>query len=146
MCQLGIVKSKQRDSEVLYCPGICLKIEEMLKNCSKCADFWLPRQLTRIPKSIQRFYHDYKRVRGPHALLNPGNEVKNQPCPENPKWSPGIIVRPHNVLRSYVVGCGSQEYCRNIQHIQQTKVKANDASHRPDYVQWTEMSETMSDK
>ncbi|RXN02293.1 putative protein K02A2.6-like protein [Labeo rohita] len=44
---LGIVKSKQRACEVLYWPGMSAKIEEMIKNCSKCADFQnrLPREL-----------------------------------------------------------------------------------------------------
>ncbi len=43
---LGIVKSKQRACEVLYWPGMSAEIEEMIKNCSKCADFQnrLPRQ------------------------------------------------------------------------------------------------------
>ena len=43
---LGVVKCKQRAHEVLYWPGISAVIEEMVRNCSKCADFQnkLPRQ------------------------------------------------------------------------------------------------------
>uniref|UniRef100_A0A8C5Q6Q9 Gypsy retrotransposon integrase-like protein 1 n=1 Tax=Leptobrachium leishanense TaxID=445787 RepID=A0A8C5Q6Q9_9ANUR len=43
---LGIVKNKQRAREVLYWPGMSSVIEQMVKNCGKCADFQnkLPRQ------------------------------------------------------------------------------------------------------
>ena len=43
---LGIVKSKQRACEALYWPGMSAQIEEVVRNCSLCADFQnkLPRQ------------------------------------------------------------------------------------------------------
>ena len=43
---LGIVKSKQRAREALYWPGMSAQIEEVVRNCSLCADFQnkLPRQ------------------------------------------------------------------------------------------------------
>ena len=43
---LGIVKSKQRASEMLYWPGMSAEIENMIKNCGKCAEVQnrLPRQ------------------------------------------------------------------------------------------------------
>lgn len=42
---LGMVKSKQGAREVLYWPGMSAQIEEVVRNCSKCADFQnkLPR-------------------------------------------------------------------------------------------------------
>ncbi|KAL0153751.1 hypothetical protein M9458_050972 [Cirrhinus mrigala] len=42
---LGMVKSKQRAREVLCWPGMSAEIEEVIRNCSKCADFQnkLPR-------------------------------------------------------------------------------------------------------
>lgn len=36
---LGIVKSKQRAREVFYWPGLNSDIEQLVKNCCKCADF-----------------------------------------------------------------------------------------------------------
>lgn len=44
---LGIVKSKQRAREVLYWPGMSAEIEEVVKNCSKCAEF--QNKLPRLP-------------------------------------------------------------------------------------------------
>lgn len=44
---LGIVKSKQRVREVLYWPGMSAEIEEVVKNCSKCAEF--QNKLPRLP-------------------------------------------------------------------------------------------------
>ena len=43
---LGTVKSKQRAREALYWPGMSAQIEEVVRNCSLCADFQnkLPRQ------------------------------------------------------------------------------------------------------
>ena len=43
---LGIVKSKQRAREVLYWPGMSAEIENMIRNCGKCAEIQnrLPRQ------------------------------------------------------------------------------------------------------
>lgn len=43
---MGIVKSKQRARETLYWPGMSAQIEEVIRNCSLCADFQnkLPRQ------------------------------------------------------------------------------------------------------
>ncbi|KAL2104348.1 hypothetical protein ACEWY4_001216 [Coilia grayii] len=43
---MGIVKSKQRARETLYWPGMSAQIEEVIRNCSLCADFKnkLPRQ------------------------------------------------------------------------------------------------------
>lgn len=42
---LGMVKSKQRVRKVLYRPGMSAENEEVVRNCSKCADFQnkLPR-------------------------------------------------------------------------------------------------------
>ncbi|XP_077394993.1 visual pigment-like receptor peropsin isoform X1 [Festucalex cinctus] len=43
---LGVVKSKQRAREVLYWPGMSAEIEDMIRNCSKCAEIQnkLPRE------------------------------------------------------------------------------------------------------
>lgn len=43
---LGIVKSRQRAREVLYWPGMSAEIENMIRNCCKCAEIQnrLPRQ------------------------------------------------------------------------------------------------------
>ena len=43
---LGIVKSKQRAREVLYWPGMSAEIEDMIRNCCKCAEVQnrLPRE------------------------------------------------------------------------------------------------------
>lgn len=42
---LGMVKSKQSACEVLYWPGVSAEIEDIVRNCSKCAEFQnrLPR-------------------------------------------------------------------------------------------------------
>ena len=36
---LGIVKCRQRAREVLFWPGMSLEIEQMVNNCSVCADY-----------------------------------------------------------------------------------------------------------
>lgn len=43
---LGMVKTKQRVREVLYWPGMSAEIEDMIRNCSKCAEIQnrLPKQ------------------------------------------------------------------------------------------------------
>ena len=38
-CHLGIVKCRQRAREVLFWPGMSLDVEQMVTNCSVCADF-----------------------------------------------------------------------------------------------------------
>ena len=44
---LGMVKSKQRAREVLYWPGMSAEIENLIRNCAKCAD--LQNRLPKLP-------------------------------------------------------------------------------------------------
>ncbi|KAF7648893.1 hypothetical protein LDENG_00150510 [Lucifuga dentata] len=72
---LGIVKSKQRAREVLYWPGMNAEIENMIRNCSKCAEFQnkLPRQPlkpTETPElPFEEVASDIFEFEGKHYLL-----------------------------------------------------------------------------
>uniref|UniRef100_A0A8C5PPV9 Gypsy retrotransposon integrase-like protein 1 n=1 Tax=Leptobrachium leishanense TaxID=445787 RepID=A0A8C5PPV9_9ANUR len=72
---LGIVKSKQRAREVLYWPGMSSVIEQMVKNCGKCADFQnkLPRQPLRPTETpsfpFEEVASDLFEFEGTHYIL-----------------------------------------------------------------------------
>ena len=72
---LGMVKSKQRAREVLYWPGMSAEIEEVVRNCSKCADFQnkLPRhplKPTETPEfPFEKVASDLFEFEGKHYIL-----------------------------------------------------------------------------
>ena len=73
---LGIVKCRQRAREVLFWPGMSLDVEQMVTNCSVCADF-AKKQPTEplkptVPPSLpwQKIGTDLFEFQGEHYLLS----------------------------------------------------------------------------
>ena len=73
---LGIVKCRQRAREVLFWPGMSLDVEQMVTNCSVCADL-AKKQPTRslkptVPPSLpwQNIGTDLFEFQGEHYLLS----------------------------------------------------------------------------
>ena len=73
---LGIVKCRQRAREVLFWPGMSLDVEQMVTNCSLCADF-AKKQPTEplkptVPPSLpwQKIGTDRFEFQGEHYLLS----------------------------------------------------------------------------
>ncbi|XP_035989083.1 uncharacterized protein K02A2.6-like [Fundulus heteroclitus] len=72
---LGIVKSKQRAREVLYWLGMSAEIEEVVKDCSKCAEFQnklprLPLKPTETPElPFELVASDIFEFEGKHLIL-----------------------------------------------------------------------------
>lgn len=72
---LGIVKNKQRAREVLYWPGMNAQIEEVVKNCSTCAEFQnklpkLPMKPTETPElPFEQVGSDIFEFEGKHYII-----------------------------------------------------------------------------
>ncbi|KAL7393165.1 hypothetical protein ABVT39_007388 [Epinephelus coioides] len=98
------------------------------------------KQLLDKTKDTQKFYHDRKRAGNHLVVLKPGDEVRMQPYPGSHKWSPGVVIKQHNVPRSYVVDCGNKEYRHNSQHLRKSTAAANHPRHWICQEPWTETS------
>ena len=77
---LGIAKCRQRAREVLFWPGISVDVEQMVTNCSVCADF-AKKQPTEplrstVPPSFpwQKIGTDLFEFHGEHYLLSVAKE------------------------------------------------------------------------
>ncbi len=72
---LWIVKSKQRAREVFYWPGMSAEIEDMVRNCSKCAEFQnrllrLPLKPTETPElPFEQVASDIFKWEGKHCVV-----------------------------------------------------------------------------
>uniref|UniRef100_A0A3B3SWI2 Gypsy retrotransposon integrase-like protein 1 n=1 Tax=Paramormyrops kingsleyae TaxID=1676925 RepID=A0A3B3SWI2_9TELE len=72
---LGMVKSKQRAREVLYWPGMNAEIEQVIRDCSTCADFQnrLPREPLKLTEAplfpFEEVASDLFEFEGKHYVL-----------------------------------------------------------------------------
>uniref|UniRef100_A0A3Q3G0S4 Integrase catalytic domain-containing protein n=1 Tax=Labrus bergylta TaxID=56723 RepID=A0A3Q3G0S4_9LABR len=71
-------------------------------------------------KASQKFYYDNSRASKHRLPLTPGEEVRMQPYPGNPNWSPAVVIQKHTAPRSYIVDCGGKEFRRNSQHLRRS--------------------------
>ena len=69
---LGLAKCRQRAGEVLFWPGMSLDVEQMVTNCSVCADFAKKHCKPTVPPSLsrQKIGIDRFELQGEHYLLS----------------------------------------------------------------------------
>ena len=88
---LGIVKRRQRAREVLFWPGMSVEIEQMVNNCSVCADYTKNQPSEPLKPSVppslpwKKIGTDLFESRGEHYLslsATAANSLKSQ------SWSP----------------------------------------------------------
>uniref|UniRef100_A0A3Q3EFZ3 Uncharacterized protein n=1 Tax=Labrus bergylta TaxID=56723 RepID=A0A3Q3EFZ3_9LABR len=94
-------------------------------------------------KASQKLYYDNSRASKHRLPLTPGEEVRMQPYPGNPKWSPAVVIQKHTAARSYIVDCGRKEFCRNSQHLRRSTSVANQSRHFPSDEPWAEPNQEM---
>ncbi|KAF7643789.1 hypothetical protein LDENG_00233150 [Lucifuga dentata] len=104
------------------------------------------KQLLDRSKASQKFYYDKKRASKHRAELIPGDEVRMELYPGNSRWSPAVVIRPHDAPRSYIVDSGSKEFRRNCQHLRRSTAVANQSRHIRCDEPWTEPTDGLSNQ